>query len=43
MAGCYECGNYNPGSIKCGKMLEEQKNFVGSQKTDCALWSWLDS
>ena len=32
MAGCCECGNYNRSSIKWGKIIEEQKNFVGSQK-----------
>ena len=35
MAGCCDCGNYNPGSTKCEKIIEEQKNFL------CCLFCFL--
>jgi hypothetical protein len=44
MAGCFECGNYNPGSTKRGKIIEDYKNFVGFEKRDVLCGGgWLVS
>ena len=38
MAGAYECGNGNSGSIKCGEFLDYLKTFLFLKK-DSASWS----